>query len=170
MTDSQFTLAERAMQTAAIYAREWFRDPHDILDAVHEAWLMAQSGKGNPVSIARYAIRRVRSKRHFAESARSLHYRDQYRQGPKPGQIEFELDSIFRTGDDPARIAEFLIDYREWLESLPERIRQIAELMAQNESTRTIAQTAKLSPARISQLRRELHQSWNEFHGELTEE
>src|SRR5262249_25317946 len=59
------------------------------------------------------------------------------------------------------------IDYPAWLVQLGSRLREIALDMAEDLRTNDLAHKHKLSPARISQLRRELHLDWQHFHGEV---
>jgi DNA-directed RNA polymerase specialized sigma24 family protein len=68
----------------------------------------------------------------------------------------------------PADIAASRIDVREWLQTLPRRSRRLAERLATGESTSGAARMLGISPSRVSQLRRELHYSWNTFQGEST--
>jgi hypothetical protein len=70
------------------------------------------------------------------------------------------------TRTPPPEQAAFRIDYPAWLSRLPGRARQIAQEMALGEGTGELAARHALSPARVSQLRRELHSSWRLFHGE----
>ncbi len=60
----------------------------------------------------------------------------------------------------------FRIDFPEWLSRLSSRDRQIAETLAQGEPTCAVARQFALSNARVSQLRRELQDSWQRFQGE----
>ncbi len=62
--------------------------------------------------------------------------------------------------------AAFRCDFPEWLKTLTRRQRQIAETLASGEGTTRTAKRFKLSLGRISQLRRELHDGWCQFHGE----
>jgi DNA-directed RNA polymerase specialized sigma24 family protein len=66
----------------------------------------------------------------------------------------------------PAEVATARIDFAAWLESLPERTRQVAEALASGEATSHVAQMFGCSASRVSQLRRELHQAWRAFQGE----
>jgi hypothetical protein len=63
--------------------------------------------------------------------------------------------------------AAFRIDYPTWLSQLGQRNRAIAEDMALDLGTFELADKHKISAGRISQLRRELHQDWRRFHGEV---
>jgi DNA-directed RNA polymerase specialized sigma24 family protein len=66
----------------------------------------------------------------------------------------------------PAEIAATRIDVGEWLKTLPGRSRRLAERLATGETTSDAAQLFGISPARVSQLRRELHHAWNSFQAE----
>jgi hypothetical protein len=66
----------------------------------------------------------------------------------------------------PADVASTRIDFRAWLESLPVRRRHIAEILATGEATSQVARMFGVSPARISQFRRELNDAWLVFTGE----
>jgi DNA-directed RNA polymerase specialized sigma24 family protein len=66
----------------------------------------------------------------------------------------------------PADIAAARIDIRAWLETLPGRNRCLAERLASGASTSEAARMFRISPARVSQLRRELHRAWNDFQRE----
>jgi hypothetical protein len=59
--------------------------------------------------------------------------------------------------------AHFRIEFPRWLRSQTRRNRQIAERLSLGHSTAEVAQRFKVSPGRISQIRRELHDSWQAF-------
>jgi hypothetical protein len=61
----------------------------------------------------------------------------------------------------------FRIDYPNWLSQLGERNRRIAQDMTLDLGTQELASKHKVSPGRISQLRREFHADWVRFHGEV---
>ncbi len=63
----------------------------------------------------------------------------------------------------PAETAAMRIDFAAWLASLPVRKRRIAELLATGESTAEAAQQSGVTAGRVSQLRRELKDSWELF-------
>src|SRR5262249_20631643 len=65
----------------------------------------------------------------------------------------------------PDQVA-FRIDWPAWLATLTPRDRQIIRQMAHAERTRALAKRFELSPARISQLRREYHDGWARFCGD----
>jgi hypothetical protein len=64
----------------------------------------------------------------------------------------------------------FRCDFPQWLKHLPARSRQVAQELAIGHSTGDVAKRFGLTPGRISQMRRELHQSWEEFHQGLPED
>jgi len=66
--------------------------------------------------------------------------------------------------------AAFRCDYPVWLATHAPRDRQIAESLSMGHSPSEVAHQFGISRARISQLRRELHDSWQEFHGEARSE
>ena len=66
----------------------------------------------------------------------------------------------------PPDAAAFRVDFLRWLASLPRRDRRVAKELMVGERTLDTAHRFKMSPARVSQLRRELCQDWARFHGE----
>jgi DNA-binding NarL/FixJ family response regulator len=62
----------------------------------------------------------------------------------------------------------FRCDFPRWLQTLSDRDRRIADLLALGHSTKATAKRFGLSEGRISQLRRQMHESWQGFHGEET--
>ena len=61
----------------------------------------------------------------------------------------------------------FRIDFPEWLAEQGTRKREIAERLSLGCSTSEVASEFEVSRARISQLRREFEDSWNEFSADL---
>jgi len=66
----------------------------------------------------------------------------------------------------PADIARVRIDFHDWLQALSRHRRRIAQLLASGEATHVVAKQFRLSDGRISQVRRELADSWRAFQGE----
>lgn len=176
---------ERHARFAFRHLERW----HDREDAIAEtialawAWYrkLAEQGKG-PASfittLAAYASRHVKAGRLLAG-----------RQNGKDAQSEtarqrhgFQVRQLQASGayDDPAWqealidnalspvpvAAAFRIDFPRWLALLPDRNREITEELAVAYRTEEVAERHQLSPARVSQLRRELHENWQQFHGE----
>jgi hypothetical protein len=61
---------------------------------------------------------------------------------------------------------QFRIDFPAWLQTLTGRERRMIRGMARNERTLDLSKQFELSPARISQIRREFQIDWNRFIGE----
>jgi hypothetical protein len=97
---------------------------------------------------------------HTGIRERSIHHRDQ-----ESGQWQ-ELVVEDRQAS-PADVAATRIDFRAWLATLSNRQRQIAEALAGGESTQEVARQFQLTGGRISQLRRELRDTWNVFQGQF---
>ena len=66
----------------------------------------------------------------------------------------------------PAELAASRIDFAAWLRQLPRLKRRIASTLAAGETTKETAKMLKVTPGRISQLRRELADNWHAFQGE----
>ena len=66
----------------------------------------------------------------------------------------------------PAETAAARIDLTTWYRSLPVRNRKLAKVLATGETTGAVAKKFKVSAGRISQVRRELEQSWVAYQAE----
>ena len=62
--------------------------------------------------------------------------------------------------------AAFRCDFPEWLKTLSDRDRQIAETLSTGEGTTGTAKQFGVTAGRISQVRAKLREAWDEFHGE----
>jgi hypothetical protein len=67
----------------------------------------------------------------------------------------------------PAEVAMTRLDFGAWLGQLTRRTRQIAQDLAQGDSTSEVACKHGVSASRVSQLRRELYDAWLAFTGEV---
>ena len=63
-------------------------------------------------------------------------------------------------------IVAFRVDFADWLKSLKRRDRRIAEFLSLGHRTSDAARKFKVSEGRVSQLRRELAESWKAFVGD----
>jgi DNA-binding NarL/FixJ family response regulator len=61
--------------------------------------------------------------------------------------------------------ASFRVDFPSWLSRLGSRDRAVAQSLAAGYTTREVAEEHGISPGRVSQLRRQLHDGWERFHG-----
>jgi hypothetical protein len=73
---------------------------------------------------------------------------------------------IDNTRTPPDEQVCFRLDFPAWLASLERRNRRVAEALMVGERTSTVAQRHGLSPGRVSQLRREFKDDWQQFCGE----
>jgi hypothetical protein len=131
-------------------------------------------------SLAQFAIRRVKAGRRLGsrcnrrdltspcvESSKSIMLKRLDRIDPRIGEWRELLLEDHTAG--PAQIVEIRIDFADWLETLSSRDRRLAETLAQGETTGFVARSFKVSAARVSQLRRDLCDSWHRFVGELSD-
>ena len=129
-----------------------------------------------PTPLAQYAIKQVRDGRRVGAKLNVRDVSSEYCQARKRLAV-VRLD-VFdeRTGEwkeilledrhaGPADTAAARIDIAAWLESLPKKKRRIAALLATGETTKRTARRFHVSPGRISQMRRELQQAWQDFQG-----
>ena len=65
----------------------------------------------------------------------------------------------------PADTAAARIDFAAWRQRLPTRLRELVLVLAHGETTKEAARRFRVSPARISQLRSWLKQSWENYQG-----
>ena len=66
----------------------------------------------------------------------------------------------------PAQIAASRMDFAGWLKTLGHRDRKLALKLATGETTGKVATLFRVSAGRISQIRRELMESWRRFVGD----
>ncbi len=66
----------------------------------------------------------------------------------------------------PAEIVATRVDFEDWLSELTPKQRKVAQTLARGESTKAAARKHRVSPGRISQMRRELMAAWEAFVGE----
>ena len=130
-----------------------------------------------PTPLAQYAIRQVRTGRRVGTKLNVLDVSSRYCQRAKGFTLE-RLDVLNDSEDQwreivvedrhagPAEVAATRIDFGDWLKSLPRQKRQIAKTLATGETTKKAARKHRVSPGRISQVRRELMDAWESFVGE----
>ena len=157
-----------------------------IAEVIALAWkwfvTLEQRGK-DPASfvstLATLAARAVRSGRRLAagEPAKDVFSsRPQVRQGftvmtlPVPSTGPGNgLDDVLRdnTQTPPPDAAAFRIDFPRWFATLSTRTGRLVDKLMSGEKTSVAARAVGVSPGRVSQWRRELHDDWLRFHGEL---
>jgi len=132
-----------------------------------------------PTPLAQYAIRQTRDGRKVGSKLNVNDVSSRHGQRRK-GHVVESLDRFDEANQEwrqvlvedkhagPAATAASRIDFDAWLRSLPRRSRRIAETLASGETTKKAARKFRVSPGRISQLRRELQQHWQDFQGQLS--
>jgi hypothetical protein len=157
-----------------------------IQDMIALAWRwhlrLAEKGKDAtafPTALASYAARAVRSGSRIAGQERAndvlspiAQHRHHFYVGRLP---DFETLTehplcealLDNTKSPPDETVCFRLDFLAWLASLTERNRGIVEDLMIGERTRDVANKYKISPARISQKRREFCQDWQIFRGDV---
>jgi hypothetical protein len=176
------------VEARARFAFRHYYCPHDRADAVAEvlalAWKwyrrLAERGKDPaafPRALAAFASRHARAGRRLCgqEDTRdalspTARRRRGFAVGPLPvygtpgGPWQEAL--VDNTRSPVPEQASFRIDFPAWLSSLDRRRRSLARQMALGHRTHDLAARFGVSPARVSQLRRELLHDWRRFHGE----
>jgi len=129
--------------------------------------------------LARYAVARFRVGRRIGSPLNCHDILSPYAQRKK----NFTVERLDRCGKHahsweevlvedkrctPAEIAAGRIDFAAWLRTLSARDRKVAQVLAIGETTNAAAQRFHVTPARISQVRRELQDAWRRFQGEIS--
>jgi DNA-directed RNA polymerase specialized sigma24 family protein len=142
---------------------------------------LVERGKEHVASagpLARYAVAQVRQGRRVGSRMNVRDITSHYSQ-QQTGAVVERLDRCDEESGGwqeilvedrhagPAEIASTRIDVHEWLKSLPKRDRRLAERLATGETTSGAARIFAITPGRVAQLRRELHDAWRVFQGEL---
>ena len=130
-----------------------------------------------PSALARFAVAQVGDGRRVGGKLNVRDVSSEYAQKRKRRRVE-QLDQFNRHSAQWCEVVVedyqtpipdqvcFRIDFPEWLSRLPNRDRRVAEALANGDSTGEIATRFRISAGRVSQLRRELHASWERFHAE----
>jgi len=134
-----------------------------------------------PTPLATYAIRQVRVGRRVGTKLNGNDVSSRYCQRKNHCAVE-RLDRYDREDQGwqeivvedrqagPAETAAMRLDFADWLRRLSTRDRHVADALAAGEGTLDVSRAFGISPARVSQLRRELQQDWRAFQGELASE
>jgi hypothetical protein len=174
------------------HARVGFRDircPDIRADRIAETialawkWFLRLEERGQDATkfvsaIATYAVKAVRSGRRVAGMARSKDVMNPITQRRYGFAVEKLPESSTSTGNSltealvdntvtpPPDAAAFRVDFPRWLKTLPDRDQRLARELMVGERPLGAARRFKMSPARVSQVRRELCQDWARVHGE----
>jgi len=130
-----------------------------------------------PSALARYAVAQILDGRRVGNRLNVRDVLSPYAQKEKHIKVE-RLDRFDEKDNEwveavveddrtpiPDQVA-FRCDFPAWLDTLPRRNRRIAKTLALNHTTGEVAKRFGVSAGRISQLRRDLERSWQQFHGE----
>lgn len=178
------------LPTIEAHARVAFRhlDPDSREECVQEAVANAlvafvrlvdrqKTDAAFPTALARFAVAQIHDGRRVGNRRNVREVLSPYAQKRKGFQVK-RLDRFNQTRDQwteavvedhrtpVADQVAFRCDFPIWLGSLTVRDRQIAQELAAGHCTGDVAKRFGVSAARISQLRREMHRSWQDFHNE----
>ncbi len=135
---------------------------------------LGQQAVAYATPLARYAVRHVRSGRRVGSP---VHQRDVLSPANRLVTCESlqQIDSQDGTWRDmlvedrqagPEETAAACLDVAYWFRRLTPRNRRIARALAAGETTQAVSLKFRLTAGRISQLRRELANSWHALLGE----
>jgi len=179
-----------AINKHAVFAFRFMFNVHDREDAIQEtiavawAWYrrLAQRRKDAgqfPTRLAFFASRHVKCGRHLCGQENTKDVLSPTARLRRGFRVE-ALPSITTMHGSPWQEALvdnthsevidqviFRVDFFDWLRSWPHRHQRIIAAMALGERTQKLARRFALSPARISQLRREYHADWSRFCGDV---
>jgi hypothetical protein len=131
-----------------------------------------------PTALAGFAARAVRAGRRVAGQEKAKEVLSPLAQARHGFVVEKLLDHETLTSNlltlalqdnrksPPDEQCAFRMDFPAWLDLLGDRNRRIAEDMMLGERTLDLADRHGISPARVSQLRREFRRDWKVFCGE----
>jgi hypothetical protein len=141
---------------------------------------LVESGRADlayPTPLAMFGVRQFRAGRRVGTKANVNDVTSPYAQAARGIRVQ-RLDHYDVEEDawkevliedrraGPAQTATARIDFAQWLNGLPARRRQIAQVLATGQPTKLAARQFRISPGRVSQIRRELRDSWERFQGE----
>jgi len=130
-----------------------------------------------PHVLARFGVKQVKDHRKVGGSLNIGDVLGKYCQSHKDVVVErldkfneqhdcWEEAVVQDTRNSPVPdIVAFRCDFADWLKSLKRRDRRIAEFLSLGHRTSDAARKFKVSDGRVSQLRRELAESWKKFTG-----
>jgi hypothetical protein len=158
-----------------------------VADVIALAWSwycrLAQKGRNAGAFISKLAVlaaRQVKAGRGLSGQEKAqdvLSWRAQHHHGFRVGRLPdiatvggglFAEALADNTQTPPPDAAAFRIDWPRWLAGRCQRDRRLIHDLARGDSTRDVARKFHLSPARVSQKRRQFHRDWLRFHGENT--
>lgn len=153
-----------------------------VAEVVANAWVafyrLVEKGKSSlayPTALVRYAVAQFYAGRRVGTPTNTLDATSPAAK-KKHGHL---VESITPADDDswkslvvedrrsgPADVAATRIDFGDWLATLPCQRRRMVSQMCEGHSTSELAETYAVSRGRISQIRKELADNWNQFIGD----
>jgi hypothetical protein len=137
---------------------------------------LAERGKPTyPTPLAHYAVLHVKNDRRVGGQESStdvLSFKAQNRHGFRVVGLDqfdesrnkwLEEIAVEDRNATPADVACTRLDFRAWLRRLPRKKQRIAKTLAEGSSTNEAALDHGVTAGRVSQIRRELEESWQEF-------
>jgi len=185
------TIVPRIERHGRVYFRH-LRCPDQKEDVIREmialswSWFVRLAERDKdatqfPSVLASYAARAVKSGRRLCRQEKAkdaLSPRAQTRHSfvvcPLPNRSTLEgniFDEALRDNTQtevPDQVA-FRLDFPVWRAMYAERDRRLIDDLMAGERTFDLARAYGISPARISQKRREFHRAWQQFHGDCAE-
>jgi len=180
----------RMLPKIVSYARTAFhhRDPESREDLIQEVvanacvafkglWDRGKQALAYPTVLANYGIRQVRDHRKVGGKLNIKDVLSKYAQQRKG----FVVERLDKYDDEeqcwleilvpdntctPAELAASRIDFPAWLKTLKPRDRKVAKFLSLGHGTGAAARKFDVSQGRVSQLRRELAESWRAFVGD----
>jgi hypothetical protein len=166
----------------------YLRCPHQRADAVAEVvaltwkWHLRLAERGKdatrfPATLATFAARAVKAGRRVCGQERAKDVLSPTAQRRHHFAVEClpDFSSLSsnplaealrdNTQTPPPEQAAFRLDFPAWLQTRTERDRRLAEDLMTGERTQEVSTKFALSPARVSQLRRDFHDDWQRFCG-----
>jgi hypothetical protein len=145
---------------------------------------LVQRGKAHAAfatPLGQFAIRQVRCGRQLGNKLNRQDISSPYAQRfhglrlERLDQVDTELGAwkdvlVEDRRAGPAETAAARLDFAAWWQALPTRLRSIAGALATGETTADVARQFQLTAGRVSQLRRELMESWHGFQQEIVEQ
>jgi hypothetical protein len=142
---------------------------------------LVKHGRGDDIyasALARFAIRQYHAGRRVGNRLSGRDVLSEYARK----KLEFVVERLDQYSDHagtwreiliedrsvtPAELACSRLDVARWLQMLAPRDRRLAETLAMGESTGKAAKKFRISPGRISQIRRQLCSDWRAFQRQL---
>ena len=167
MPESRSELARRIARYIGLRRLRRQHDLRELLnDAESIAWELERTAPAHvsAAAIAYRAVQRVRVRRIFKESIRSVtsDKRDK-RSRPKLQRTHIRLTDLASRDTSPSDCVPGWMDYQTWIAAYDDRKRAIANALAVGGSTSQVSSEFNVTPGRIAQMRREFERDWNEF-------